>query len=100
MKKKQGYALGSLLLGAASWLCLLGLRRSEKRMTKKPEKIKKTTPRKLFRGVVFFIPLLFRFPGPAYAFRIFRCNRMRSAIMAMNSLLVGFPFVLETVYPK
>ena len=26
MKKKQGYALGSLLLGAASWLCLLGLR--------------------------------------------------------------------------
>lgn len=23
MKKKQGYALGSLLLGAASWLCLL-----------------------------------------------------------------------------
>ena len=32
MKKKQGYALGSLLLGAASWLCLLGLRRIEKRM--------------------------------------------------------------------
>lgn len=38
MKKKQGYTLGSLLLGAASWLCLLGLRRIEKRMKKKQEK--------------------------------------------------------------
>lgn len=38
MKKKQGYALGSLLLGAASWLCLLGLRRIEKRMKRKQEK--------------------------------------------------------------
>lgn len=43
MKKKQGYALGSLLLGslllgAASWLCLLGLRHIEKRMKKKQEK--------------------------------------------------------------
>ena len=32
MKKKQNYALGSLLLGAASWLCLLGLRHIERRM--------------------------------------------------------------------
>ena len=38
MKKKQGYALGSLLLGAASWLCLLGLRHIERRMKKKQEK--------------------------------------------------------------
>lgn len=38
MKKKQDYALGSLLLGAASWLCPLGLRRIEKRMKKKQEK--------------------------------------------------------------
>ena len=37
MKKKQ-FALGSLLLGAASWLCLLGLRRIEKRMKKKQKK--------------------------------------------------------------
>ena len=28
----------SVLLGAASWLCLLGLRRIEKRMKKKQEK--------------------------------------------------------------
>ena len=34
MKKKQGYALGSLLLGAASWLCLLGLRRMKKKEQK------------------------------------------------------------------
>ena len=41
MKKKQDYALGSLLLRAAarSWsMCLLGLRRIEKRMKKKQEK--------------------------------------------------------------
>ena len=38
MKKKQGYALGSLLLGAVSWLCLLGLRCIEKRMKQKQEK--------------------------------------------------------------
>lgn len=100
MKKKQGYALGSLLLGAASWLCLLGLRRIEKRMKKKQENDRK--PHRGSSSAVWFflIPLLFRFSGPAYAFWIFRCNRMRSAIMAMNSLLVGFPFVLETVYPK
>lgn len=41
MKKKQGYALGSLLLGAASWLCLLGLRHIEKRMKKKQENDRK-----------------------------------------------------------
>ena len=38
MKKKQGYALGSLLLGAASWLCLLGLRHIERRMKKKEKR--------------------------------------------------------------
>ena len=38
MKKKQGYALGSLLLGAASWLCLWGLQHIERRMKKKQEK--------------------------------------------------------------
>ena len=38
MKKKQGYALGSLLLGAASRLCLLGLRHIERRMKKKEGK--------------------------------------------------------------
>ena len=38
MKKKQGYALGSLLLGAASWLCLRGLQHIERRMKKKQEK--------------------------------------------------------------
>ena len=31
MKKKQ-FALGSLLLGAASWLCLWGLQHIERRM--------------------------------------------------------------------
>lgn len=34
MKKKQ-FALGSLLLGAASWLCLWGLQHIERRMKKK-----------------------------------------------------------------
>ena len=37
MKTKQ-FALGSLLLGAASWLCLLGLRHIERRMKKKEQK--------------------------------------------------------------
>ena len=37
MKKKQ-FALGSLLLGAASWLCLRGLQHIERRMKKKQEK--------------------------------------------------------------
>ena len=37
MKKKQ-FALGSLLLGAVSWLCLLGLRHIERRMKKKEQK--------------------------------------------------------------
>ena len=37
MKKKQ-FALGSLLLGAASWLCLWGLQHIERRMKKKQEK--------------------------------------------------------------
>lgn len=100
MKKKQGYALGSLLLGAASWLCLLGLRRIEKRMKKKQEK-QEEPHRGMSRGVVLlvFVVGTIRKALP-YAFRILRCKRMRSAIMAMNSLLVGFPFVLETVYPK
>ena len=35
MKKKQ-FALGSLLLGAASWLCLWGLQHIERRMKKRP----------------------------------------------------------------
>ena len=43
MKKKQGYALGSLLLGAASWLCLLGLRHIERRMKKKGTQVIKNT---------------------------------------------------------
>ena len=38
MKKKQGYAAGSLLLAAVSWLCLRGLRRIERRMKKNNEK--------------------------------------------------------------
>lgn len=99
MKKKQGYALGSLLLGAASWLCLLGLRRIEKRMKKKQENDRKPHREALPRCGFLYSSAL-PISRPAYAFRIFRCNRMRSAIMAMNSLLVGFPFVLETVYPK
>ena len=37
MKKKQ-FALGSLLLGAASWLCLWGLQHIERRMKKKQKK--------------------------------------------------------------
>ena len=37
MKKKQ-FALGSLLLGAASWLCLRGLQHIERRMRKKQER--------------------------------------------------------------
>ncbi len=37
MKKKQ-FALGSLLLGAASWLSLRGLQHIERRMKKKQEK--------------------------------------------------------------
>ena len=40
MKKKE-FALGSLLLGAASWLCLLGLRSIERRMKKKEAAQKK-----------------------------------------------------------
>ena len=93
MKKKQGYALGSLLLGAASWLCLLGLRHIERRMKKK-ENTCKPAPRRSICGVLV---LLFLDSVSVYAFRILRCKRMRSAIMAMNSLLVGFPFVLDTV---
>ena len=41
MKKKNGYALGSLLLGVVSWACLQGLRRIEKRMQKKKNAQKK-----------------------------------------------------------
>ena len=41
--------------------------------------------------------LLFLDSVSVYAFRILRCKRMRSAIMAMNSLLVGFPFVFSKV---
>ena len=37
MKQKQ-FALGSLLLGAASWLCLWGLQHIERRMKKKQKK--------------------------------------------------------------
>ena len=40
MKKKE-FALGSLLLGAASWLCLLGLRGIERHMKKKEAAQKK-----------------------------------------------------------
>ena len=47
MKKKQGYALGSLLLGAASWLCLLGLRHIERRMKKKEQKYRNASQVKL-----------------------------------------------------
>ena len=36
--KKQQFALGSLLLGAASWLCLWGLQHIERRMKKKQKK--------------------------------------------------------------
>mgnify|MGYP007098959550 CR=1 FL=1 len=43
MKKKQ-FALGSLLLGAASWLCLWGLQHIERRMKKK-QKVKSNDPR-------------------------------------------------------
>ena len=48
MKKKQGYALGSLLLGAASWLCLLGLRHIERRMKSN----KKYAPHRSFCGAL------------------------------------------------
>ena len=37
MKKKQ-FALGSLLLGAVSWLCLRGLQHIERRMKKNQKK--------------------------------------------------------------
>ena len=36
--KKKHFALGSLLLGAVSWLCLRGLQHIERRMKKKQEK--------------------------------------------------------------
>lgn len=91
MKKKE-FALGSLLLGAASWLCLLGLRGIERRMKKKKaaQKNHKIPPRRvLSAGRCFSVRI--------HALRTFRCKRMRSAIIAMNSLLVGLPFVLETV---
>ena len=92
MKKKQNYALGSLLLGAASWLCLLGLRHIERRMKRNEGKYKNAPQDKLPARRFLFPPLVF-----LHAFRILRCKRMRSAIMAMNSLLVGLPFVFETV---
>ncbi len=41
MKKKQGFALGSVLLGVVSWACLQGLRHIENRMKKKKEAQKK-----------------------------------------------------------
>lgn len=41
VKKKESFALGSLLLGASSWLCLLGLRAIERRMKRKREHEKK-----------------------------------------------------------
>ena len=44
MKKKQ-FALGSLLLGAASWLCLWGLQHIERRIKKKQQKKKNNDPR-------------------------------------------------------
>ena len=90
MKKKNSYALGSLLLGVVSWACLQGLRRIEKRMQKKKNAQKKGKDRSP-AGLRSF------FPPVSYAFRILCCNRMRSAIMAMNSLLVGLPLMLETV---
>ena len=52
MKKKQGYALGSLLLGAASWLCLLGLRHIERRMKKRNTSNKKYAPHRSFCGAL------------------------------------------------
>ena len=54
MKKKQGYALGSLLLGAASWLCLLGLRHIERRMKKRTQVIKNTRPTEASVGRFLF----------------------------------------------
>ena len=41
MKKKENFALGSLLLGVVSWVCLLGLRGIERRMKRKKEAQKK-----------------------------------------------------------
>ena len=43
MKKKQ-FALGSLLLGAASWLCLWGLQHIERRMKKYSRNPEALTP--------------------------------------------------------
>ena len=64
MKKKQGYALGSLLLGAASWLCLLGLRHIERRMKKKEQKYRNASQVKLPARRFFVSPsgLPSRFP--------------------------------------
>ena len=62
MKKKQGYALGSLLLGAASWLCLLGLRHIERRMKKKEQK-KRNTPQVPFLRGVFSLRSAFTLSG-------------------------------------
>ncbi len=44
--KKSNYALGSLLLGAVSWLCLLGLQHIERRMKSKNRKVKKAALKK------------------------------------------------------
>ncbi len=41
MKKKESFALGSLLLGVVSWVCLRGLQHIEKRMKKKKDAQKK-----------------------------------------------------------
>ena len=55
MKKKQ-FALGSLLLGAASWLCLWGLQHIERRMKKKQKKYTTKFFRRRFRrtGIVLY----------------------------------------------
>lgn len=53
MKKKQ-FALGSLLLGAASWLCLWGLQHIERRMKKKQEKQRKLLSKE---GSFLYFPL-------------------------------------------
>lgn len=64
MKKKQ-FALGSLLLGAVSWLCLRGLQHIERRIKRNRKSKKATIPvrrkvppdgdRFVLFGIIFFV---------------------------------------------
>ena len=62
-----------------------------------PQKRETSRPHPPVSLITFFNALTV----PYQALLPFFCSKVsRSAIMAMNSLFVGFPLALETVYPK